>query len=365
MPGVSSGEYAGLAAPARQTLDLVRAASVADVAGDFGRLLGDGNLSGHWMFRGHGQERDAVQRVGTAGECGYRLFSHREHDFGSFGATNPATLHSLDAFGPVNRIQVVQKPLGKVGYAEVPLFQFLACYHRIAAPAAAVFDLLIGQDRPAVRAPPLAAPGPVCQPATEQQQKEPLRPAIVSRVGRVDFARPVIRAFDQLHLAAVVGYEPGRCLARMDTVGDGIVFRRQPEGIPAHWMQHVETAHAMKTGADTGRNVVAAMTHRQTIARWIGKVVQYVDVGFVRVVGGSIELIGLPARPPPGLDSVEIIASGRPQTGSCFSGHLNTPLGIRSSWRTIPAADPWSHETERQKKPQVYLRPLRQLFSSC
>ena len=59
-----------------------------------------------------------------------------------------------------------------------PAFAAPTARTRVAAPAAAVLDLFVGQDGVATGAPPLAAPRPIGQPAPEQQQEEPLRPAV-------------------------------------------------------------------------------------------------------------------------------------------------------------------------------------------
>jgi len=112
----------------------------------------------------------------------------------------------------------------------------------------------------------LGAGGLVGEAAFVEQQEKPLGPAVVVGVGRVDFAFPVVAAFCQGQLAAVVAgiLFGGDC--RVNAHFDGKVFGGQTEGIPAHRVQHVETLHAFHTGNNIGRHVIAQMPYRETVA---------------------------------------------------------------------------------------------------
>ena len=62
----------------------------------------------------------------------------------------------------------------------------------VADLALAVDDLLVGEHGAQFRAPPHGALVDVGEAAPEELQEDPLRPAEVARVGRVDLALPVI-----------------------------------------------------------------------------------------------------------------------------------------------------------------------------
>src|SRR5947199_5110676 len=61
---------------------------------------------------------------------------------------------------------------------------------------------------------------------------------------------------------------------------DGVLLRRQTECIPAHWMQHIETAHPFVARDDVGGGVTFRMSHVQTRAARIRKHVEDVTFRF-------------------------------------------------------------------------------------
>ncbi len=85
------------------------------------------------------------------------------------------------------------------------------------------------------------------EPALEQLLEDPLGPAVVGRVGRIDLARPVIGEAERLQLGAEAFDVALRRLARVAAVTDGVLFRRQAEGVPADRVQHIAAAHALVT----------------------------------------------------------------------------------------------------------------------
>ena len=107
----------------------------------------------------------------------------RELDLGALAAPDPVGLHELDLLGPVDRAEVVEQALGVVGDAEVPLLEVDLGDLAAAAPAAALLDLLVGEDRLVDRAPPLLAGASVGQAALVHEQEEPLGPAVVVGLG--------------------------------------------------------------------------------------------------------------------------------------------------------------------------------------
>src|SRR5258706_10801224 len=73
-------------------------------------------------------------------------------------------------------------------------------------------------------------------------EENPLRPFEIIRVGRGEFARPVVAETEAFDLAREVGdVRLGRD-ARMLTGLDGVLLGRQSKRIPAHRLQHVKAA---------------------------------------------------------------------------------------------------------------------------
>ncbi len=206
----------------------------------------------------------------------------------------------LYLLGPVDGGQVVEQAFGVGGDAEVPLLEVDFGDLAAAAPAAALLDLLVGEDRLVGGTPPLLAGAAVGQPTLVEEQEEPLGPAVVVGQAARDLARPVERQADQVHLAVVVGdVAPGGDL-RAHAHLDGVVLGGQAEGVPAHGVQHVEAAHALQARDHVGGHVVAAVADREAVARGIREEIERVELGAVggvgRAVGVALAPDTLPAR---------------------------------------------------------------------
>jgi hypothetical protein len=113
-----------------------------------------------------------------------------------------------------------------------------------AALALAIDDFLVGEHG-AERGTPVDGHGRlVGEPAPEQLQEDPLRPAHVARIRGVDLPRPVVAEAERPELA----------LERLDVVRrrrrgmlpglDRVLLGGQAERVPAHRVQHVVAAHA-------------------------------------------------------------------------------------------------------------------------
>src|ERR1044071_8495358 len=64
---------------------------------------------------------------------------------------------------------------------------------------------------------------------------------------------------------------------------DRVLFRWQPERVPAHRMQHVEAAHPFVARDDISSGVTFRMSDMKTSPAWIGKHVEDVEFRFCRV----------------------------------------------------------------------------------
>ncbi len=110
--------------------------------------------SDHTLFRGSGE---AVLKafgepvVGVQDAC---LTNYREIHLCPDALADPVALHDLDRLGPIDRVDVVEQPLGVRGDPQHPLLQGPAV-DGVVAPLgfALVGDFLVGQHRPQLRAP--------------------------------------------------------------------------------------------------------------------------------------------------------------------------------------------------------------------
>ncbi len=89
------------------------------------------------------------------------------------------------------------------------------------------------------------------------------------------FALPVVRQADAHQLLPhTVDIFIGP-LGRMGPVLDRGVFRRHPEGIPAHRVQHIESLHPLETGDHVTDSIITDVAHVNPTRR-IGEHLQQV-----------------------------------------------------------------------------------------
>ena len=230
----------------------------------------------------HHEERRPEQRVRARGEHGV-VDAHLgtgERHLRALGAPDPVALHGLDVLGPADGVQVVEQPVRVVGDAEEPLLELARLHGRAAALAAPVDHLLVRQHRGVLGTPVDRRVAAVRQPALEQPQEDPLRPAVVARLVRAELARPVDRDPPLAELALEggdrrLGGSPG-VLAGLDRV----VLRRQPERVVAHRVQHPMARAPVEVGDRVADRIV----------------LQVPDVGLAGRVRQHLEHVGLPVR---------------------------------------------------------------------
>ena len=250
------------------------------------------------LWRKH-HVRRAEQRVWTRGKNrDLRIgILDLENDLRALGSADPVALHFLERIAPLDAVEIVQQTLGVGGDAQHPLPHRLAFDRETAHLADAVLDLLVGKHRAQLGAPVHRRLGHVGQtmfvapsalllfrrgvvgisqrldrlrpvrlgiePRVVQLQENPLRPAEVLRVGRVDLPTPVVAETKRLNLPFEVADVGLGGDARMLTGLDRVLLGRQAERIPADRVQHVEPLHALVAREDVRRRVALRMTDVQ------------------------------------------------------------------------------------------------------
>ena len=212
---------------------------------------------------------------------------------------------------PSSAAHVVEQPVGVVGDPQVPLRQLARLDDRAAPLAPTVDHLLVGQHGRVLRAPVHDARRAVGQPALVHRQEQPLRPAQVLRVGRVQPTGPVERDAvppqrPRLRLDVVV-----RERRRVLTAPDRGVLRGQPERVPADGEQHVEPAQPPVPGDHVGQREHLRVAHVQ-VARRVREHRQQVPARPAAVVPGLEHPQPLPDGLPLALDLLHDPAPSSP-----------------------------------------------------
>jgi hypothetical protein len=231
----------------------------------------------------------------------------READLGPQALADPVLLHGDDLFRPSGQpVAMQEQVLGVAGDPEEPLPQLFLAHRLAAAPAHPGLHLLVGEHGLAGVAPVhvgLLAKG---QAFLKHLQKEPLLPPVVLRPARGDFPFPVVAEAHPFELGAHVGDVGVGPPGRVGPVGNGGVLGWHPEGVPAHGVQHVETAHPLVARHHIADGVVAHVAHVNVAGR-IRKHLQQVILGPVRVLFDPEQALGFPLVLPLALDDVRVV----------------------------------------------------------
>ena len=313
--GGRAREDAGLVLGEIGPLEVALAARLVLVGAHGGALRVGGQLLHQRVLGRQHHVGGAVQRVGPGGEDadlapgdgGRALEDH----LGALAAADPVALHGHRRGRPVDRVQVGQQAIGVAGDAQQPLAQVLANHRRAAALAAPLRDLFVGEAGLVDGAPVDGDHALVGQAAFVELQEDPLRPLHVGRIGGVDLARPVVGEPDRVDLPLEVGDGLLGGDARVDAVLDGVVLRRQAEGVPAHRVQHAEPLHPLPARDDVGRRVALAVADVKARARRVREHVQGVELGPGGIAGGLVQPRFPPAGLPLGLDGGVVVRHGR------------------------------------------------------
>ena len=234
---------------------------------DAGFVFGAGHQFFHdGMFRGENHEGHTVNGIGAGGEYGDGFIGifQFEINFHTGAAADPVFLHGLNFVGPTGEeFQIVQQPLGIIGDLEEPLGEIFLFHFGMAAFAAAIHNLFVGENRGTGRAPVHRGFLFVGQTVFVELEKDPLGIFIVIGETSRHFTVPVVADTESLELAAHIVHVAQRPFHGMHLMFDGGVFRGQTEGIPAHGVQNIISLHFFETGHHITDGVVAHMTHMQ------------------------------------------------------------------------------------------------------
>ena len=258
---------------------------------------------------------------------------HRQVELSALALPDPVPLHGQHALGPAGQpVAPGQELLGIVGDLEEPALDLLGHDLRVAAPAAPVLDLLVGEDGLARGAP--VDPGSllVRQAALEHADEDELLPAIVGRVARGELAVPVVGHAEPPELRLHVGDVLVRPHGGVHAVVDGGVLGRHAEGVPAHGVQHVVAAHPLEARQEIADRVHAHVAHVDAA----GRVREHLEAVVLRPRGilGDAELPALLPDPLPlRLDLTEGIA-----VCAVVGGHIRAdfPTLSRRDARKVP-----------------------------
>src|SRR4029453_13263398 len=128
------------------------------------------------------------------------------------------------------------------------------------------------------------------EPGIVNLEKNPLRPLVITSIGRVDLTLPVVGKTNSLELVLEASHIFARRDCRVLATFDRVLLRRETERVPAHRMQDIESTHALVTRDDIRGSITFGMADMQACAARVGKHVE--DVKF-RLRGIEAFLTGI------------------------------------------------------------------------
>ena len=200
------------------------------------------------------QEGRAEERVRTRGVNGDVLAPaplEVEEDGSALAASDPVALHGFRRLRPVERVERVEQFLRVAGDLDPPLAEVPRLHRRVAALAATLLHLLVGEHGEARRTPVDGSLAPFDQSGVEEPDEQPLGPAVVRGLGGVDLVAPVEHRSDALELILPevgdrAAHDDGGMLADLHRVVLGV----DAEGIEPHRLEDGVTHEAPPAAVD-------------------------------------------------------------------------------------------------------------------
>ena len=238
------------------------------------------------MFGSKGHEGYAEYSIRTGGENPDFPFASikRKDYFCPLRFAYPVTLHGKYPIRPAafQLLQIFQQLVSIGGNTQKPLRQLLLFHRSIAAPAAPLFHLFVGQYGMTLGAPVLRGLFAIYQSLFQPAQKKQLFPLIVFRMAGCQLAPPVIGIpqTSQLRPHVVdIGISP---FGGMNIVLDGRVLGGKAKRVPPHGVQDIISLHSAETGHHVAYGIVAHMPHVNVAGR-IRKHLQDIILGPGRI----------------------------------------------------------------------------------
>jgi hypothetical protein len=266
---------------------------------DRGPVAGGNDLVQRGVLGRDGEEGHPEHRIRAGGEhrqLQVRMPLDGEIDLGADGLADPVALLDEHGVRPARQlIGVLEQFLGVRGDAHVPLRQFLLDHRRTGAPALAVDHLFVGEHGVEAGRPVHQRGFAVDQALLDQIEEDVLLARGIAGIRAGELARPGVAEAHALELTAHVGDVLVGPFLGVGAALDRRLLGRQAEGVPAHRMQDVETAHALVTRHRVTDGVVAHVPHVQ-LARGVGEHLEHVVALLTRQV--VAHLVGLGGLPP-------------------------------------------------------------------
>src|SRR4051794_9971534 len=266
----------------------------------------------------------------------------READAHAFGLADPVLLHQLHLLRPARQVVERGEQLVRVMRDAQEVHRNLPLLDQGAgSPAAALDHLLVREDRLVDGIPVDDAGLLIGKALLEEPGEDPLIPFVVLGLAGRELAFPVEREAEAPQLQLHVGDVVVRPLCRRYLVRHRRVFRRQPERIPAHRLQHVEAAHAVVPGENVADRIVPHVPHVQ-LSRGVGEHGQAIELP-LRGVFFDVERAGtFPERLSFAFDRLRIVGvlhAKRGIIGRTDRAFARSPRATkRKRWRISCAA---------------------------
>ena len=260
------------------------------------------------MFGRENHVSRAIDCVGSRSKNADRFVRafDTKRDLRAFASPDPVALQQFDSVRPIEAIEFLLEPIGKGGDPQHPLTHRPPDHWKSADFAFSVDDFFVGQHGAEFRAPVdrhvrdvgeshrigivtaisvdrLRALCLRIEPRVVNLEENPLRPFVITRIGRVDLSFPIVGKTNALQLRFEFRHVFARGDRRVLSRFDRILLSGKSERIPAHRMQHVKPAHPLVARDDVGRGVTFRMSDVQTRAARIWKHIEDVELRLCRI----------------------------------------------------------------------------------
>ena len=287
------------------------------------RMIGAdrGKACAHQRVGAGGIDLDPVKAFGRAMGAKGKLQAARFAD--------PIGLHQAHLVGPIGQtVQRIQQFAGIIADLKEPLRQLATFHRRVRPPAFAVDHLFVGQNRHINRIPVHHRGFAVDQTSGHHVDEHRLLLAVVFRITGGEFAAPVNRQAQRLHLRAHVGD-----IAVGPILGVAAAFHRRvlgwhAKGVPAHWVQHRKPLRGLIARHHIAHGIVAHMAHMNA-PRGIGEHFQDIILGLGRIMAGSKDAGVIPSGLPFRFDGFRVVARhDRPHKAIAWRKYTAKPAKV-------------------------------------